>query len=177
MQPYNNYFPANYQPYQTFNPYQNNAYQQNYQNYQQSAQMQQPVQQMQQVQPQQMQNQAYTLPTIHAEIVQVDDEQAAKNFNVAVGTSQMMIAKDDSAIFVKTAYANGESKLDVYEKRLSQTDTAVQNFDNYVTTEMLEKRLQELVNGLNRQPYSQKKQNNPNKEMKENKVKENEQSV
>ena len=103
MQPYNNYFPANYQPYQTFNPYQNNAYQQNYQNYQQSAQMQQPVQQMQQAQPQQMQNQAYTLPTIHAEIVQVDDEQAAKNFNVAVGTSQMMIAKDDSAIF-KVSY-------------------------------------------------------------------------
>lgn len=179
MQPYNNYFPANYQPYQTFNPYQNNAYQQNYQNYQQSAQMQQPVQQMQQAQPQQMQNQAYTLPTIHAEIVQVDDEQAAKNFNVAVGTSQMMIAKDDSAIFVKTAYANGESKLDVYEKRLSQPDTATQNFDNYVTTEMLEKRLQELVNGLNRQQYQQKRQipgdkNNRKENIQDSKVKENE---
>lgn len=171
MQPYNSYYPASYQP---FNPYQNNNYPQNYQSYQQNAQqMQQPIQNMQQAQSQ-MQNQAYTLPTIHAEIVQVDDEQAARNFNVAVGASQMMIAKDDSAIFIKTAYANGESKLDVYEKRLSKPDTAVQNFGNYVTTEMLEKRLQELVNGLNRQPYSQKKQNNPNKEMKENKVKENE---
>jgi len=177
MQPYNNYFPANYQPYQAFSPYQNNAYQQNYQNYQQSAQMQQPVQQMQQAQPQQMQNQAYTLPTIHAEIVQVDDEQVAKNFNVAVGASQMMIAKDDSAIFIKTAYANGESKLDVYEKRLSQPDTGVQSFDNYVTTDMLEKRLQELVNGLNRQSFQQKKQNNQSREMKDSKVKENEQSV
>lgn len=174
MQPYNSYYPASYQP---FNPYQNNNYPQNYQSYQQNAQqMQQPIQNMQQAQPQ-MQNQAYTLPTIHAEIVQVDNEQAANNFSVAAGTSQMMIAKDDSAIFIKTAYPNGDSKLDVYEKRLSQPVTDVQNFDNYVTTEMLEKRLQELVNGLNRQSYQQKKQNTPNRETKENKVKENEQSV
>lgn len=154
MQPYQNYFPANYQP---FNPYQ--TYQ-NYQNYQQ------PVQQTQQ------QNQAYTLPTIHAEIVQVDDEQTARNFNVAAGSSQMMIAKDDSAIFVKTAYPNGESKLDVYEKRTVQTSVINPEISDYVTVDMMEKRLEELMLALNKNQY-QFTQRNQN-QRKENKVKENE---
>lgn len=154
MQPYQNYFPANYQP---FNPYQ--TYQ-NYQNYQQ------PVQQTQQ------QNQAYTLPTIHAEIVQVDDEQTARNFNVAAGSSQMMIAKDDSAIFVKTAYPNGESKLDVYEKRTAQTSVINPEISDYVTVDMMEKRLEELMLALNKNQY-QFTQRNQN-QRKENKVKENE---
>lgn len=154
MQPYQNYFPANYQP---FNPYQ--TYQ-NYQNYQQ------PVQQTQQ------QNQAYTLPTIHAEIVQVDDEQTARNFNVAAGSSQMMIAKDDSAIFVKTAYPNGESKLDVYEKRAVQTSVINPEISDYVTVDMMEKRLEELMLALNKNQY-QFTQRNQN-QRKENKVKENE---
>lgn len=154
MQPYQNYFPANYQP---FNPYQ--TYQ-NYQNYQQ------PVQQTQQ------QNQAYTLPTIHAEIVQIDDEQTARNFNVAAGSSQMMIAKDDSAIFVKTAYPNGESKLDVYEKRAVQTSVINPEISDYVTVDMMEKRLEELMLALNKNQY-QFTQRNQN-QRKENKVKENE---
>lgn len=154
MQPYQNYFPANYQP---FNPYQ--TYQ-NYQNYQQ------PVQQTQQ------QNQAYTLPTIHAEIVQIDDEQTARNFNVAAGSSQMMIAKDDSAIFVKTAYPNGESKLDVYEKRAVQTSVINPEISDYVTIDMMEKRLEELMLALNKNQY-QFTQRNQN-QRKENKVKENE---
>lgn len=154
MQPYQNYFPANYQP---FNPYQ--TYQ-NYQNYQQ------PVQQAQQ------QNQAYTLPTIHAEIVQIDDEQTARNFNVAAGSSQMMIAKDDSAIFVKTAYPNGESKLDVYEKRAVQTSVINPEISDYVTIDMMEKRLEELMLALNKNQY-QFTQRNQN-QRKENKVKENE---
>lgn len=59
-----------------------------------------------------------TPPTIHAEIVQVDDETAAANFKVATyGTPQMMIQKDDKAIYIKTDYANGTYDLDVYEKR------------------------------------------------------------
>jgi hypothetical protein len=154
MQPYQNYFPVGYQP---FNPYQ--TYQ-TYQNYQQ------PVQQTQQ------QNQAYTLPTIHAEIVQVDDEQAARNFNVASGSSQMMIAKDDCAIFVKTAYPNGESKLDVYEKRVVQTSSTNPEISSYVTVEMMEKRLEELMLALNKNQY-QFTQRNQN-QRKETNVKENE---
>ena len=55
-------------------------------------------------------------PTIRAEIVQVDSEEQAANYPVAAGASQMMIARDDSAIFVKTVGQNGAT-LDVFVKR------------------------------------------------------------
>lgn len=66
--------------------------------------------------PPQNPQQSMTPPTIRAEIVQVDDEKAAANYPVGAGASQMMIAKDDSAIFVKTAGQNGTT-LDVFVKR------------------------------------------------------------
>lgn len=72
------------------------------------------------VYPPQMQSgqQMMTPPTIHAEIIQVDGEQNAAQYPVAAGASQMMIARDDSAIFVKTVAQNGNSyTLDVFTKR------------------------------------------------------------
>ena len=60
--------------------------------------------------------QMMTPPTIRAEIIQVDGEEQAANYPVGAGTSQMMIAKDDSAIFVKTATTNGAT-LNVFVKR------------------------------------------------------------
>lgn len=65
----------------------------------------------------QQQQQMMTPPTIHAEIVQVDDEKAAANYPVGAGVSQMMIARDETAIFVKTALANGQYQLEVFAKR------------------------------------------------------------
>lgn len=62
--------------------------------------------------------QIYTPPTIHAEIIQVGSEQEAENFGVGTGCTQMMCAKDDSAFFVKTVYANGQTEFTVYEKRI-----------------------------------------------------------
>jgi len=64
----------------------------------------------------QMPQQMMTPPTIRAEIVQVDNEDQAAAYPVAAGASQMMIARDDSAIFVKTANANGAT-LEVFIKR------------------------------------------------------------
>jgi len=87
---WNNGYPASYQP-----MYQPQMYQQYQQ--QQTAQM--------------------TPPTIRAEIVQVDGEEAAKTFPVGAGATQMLMAKDDSAIYIKTALPNGQMNLDVYEKR------------------------------------------------------------
>lgn len=65
---------------------------------------------------QQYQPQMMSPPTIRADIVQVDNEEQAAAFPVGVGASQMMIARDDSAIFVKTANANG-AMLEVFVKR------------------------------------------------------------
>lgn len=59
---------------------------------------------------------AMTPPTIHAEIIQVDSEQAATQYPVGAGASQMMMSRDESAIFVKTGTANGYT-LDVYDRR------------------------------------------------------------
>ena len=89
--------------------------------------------------------QAITPPTIHAEIVQVDNEQAAENYPLAVGASQMMIAKDDSAIYVKTMFANGQYNLDVFVKRPPRQKQPEIDASLYVTREEFEKRLQALT--------------------------------
>lgn len=82
------------------------------------------------------QNAAMTLPTIHAEIVQVDGEQAAAQYPVGAGMSQMMMARDESAIFVKSATANGYT-LDVFEKRPPTPQPAPFNPEEYVRIDEL----------------------------------------
>jgi len=101
----------------------------------------------QQVQPQvqQQPQQMMTPPTIHAEIIQVDGEQAATNYPVGAGASQMMIARDDSAIFVKTAAANGTSTLDVYVRRPPAPPEPPIDLTGYVTRDELERRLSALT--------------------------------
>lgn len=121
---YNNGFPVGYPYYQAVQPYQ--------------QMVQQPVQQIQQPQ-------AMTPPTIHAEIVQVDGEEAAAGYPVAAGASQMMMARDDSAIYVKTAFANGQSSLDVFVKRPPAPPAPVFDPGEYVTRDELEKRLSALL--------------------------------
>lgn len=51
------------------------------------------------------------------EIVPVDTEAAAETFPVAVGATQMMIAKDDSFIAVKINGVNGQSSYAIYDRR------------------------------------------------------------
>lgn len=134
MAMYNPGFPVGYQPYPM--PYFN---------------------QPQPTQPQQAQ-QPMTPPTIRAEIVQVDDEQSAMNYPVAVGTPQMMITKDDKCICVKTAYANGQYQLDVYEKRPPKPREAPLDMSAYITRDEFEKRLSGLAES------SRKPQKRPVKE-------------
>lgn len=117
-----NGFPVGYQPAQIYYPQQ-----------QQMQQVQQPVQQ------------GLSLPTIHAEIIQVDSEQVAENHPMQAGTSQMMIAKDDSAIFVKTMYANGQYNMDVYVKRPQKPKKPDVDMTAYVTRDELENRLKSIL--------------------------------
>lgn len=123
---FNNGFPVGYTPYGGF-PYYNTGV------------MPQPGQ-MQPVTGQQA-PQAMTPPTIHAEIIQVDNEQVAEAYPVAAGSSQMMIAKDDSFIAVKTAYANGQAALDVFVKRPPAPPKPPVDLSAYVTRDEMEKRL------------------------------------
>ena len=123
---FNNGYPASYQPF---------GY--NYQQYQQ------PIQNQPQ-QPQMM-----TPPTIRAEIVQVDGEDAANRYPVGAGASQMMIARDDSAIYVKTAAANGQGfTLDVFEKRPPAPVKPPVDMGAYVTRDELEERLGAILGAV-----------------------------
>lgn len=92
--------------------------------------------------PQQAQQQMMTPPTIHAEIVQVSNKSEAMNFPVGAGQAQMMMAKDDSAIFIKTAFANGQSNIVEYVRKVPDPETPSAD---YVTREEFERRLAELV--------------------------------
>ena len=87
-----------------------------------------------QPQPQQM-----TPPTIRAEIVQVEGEEAAKSFPVGAGTSQMMISRDETAIFIKSATTNGQTVLDVYEKRPPAPPAPVFDPSEYVRRDEVER--------------------------------------
>ena len=138
--PYNNYpFPATYQPV--------------YPQYQQQLQYQQPQVQQPQVQ-QQTQQQMMTPPTIHAEIVQVANRQEALNFPVGAGQAQMMMEKDDSAIYVKTAFANGQSNLVEYYRKMPEPETPQKD---YVTREEFEQRLSELAKPQKQQQRQERK--------------------
>lgn len=99
--------------------YYNNGYYPQF-NYRQS--------QMQQYVPQ-----SISQPVIHADIIQVNSENEAENFGVAAGNTQLMCAKDDSAFYVKTCYPNGESRLEVYDRRQPKSPTK----PDYITREEL----------------------------------------
>lgn len=95
-------------------------------------------------QPYNQMQQMMTPPTIRAEIVQVDNEQAAAQYPVGAGASQMMIARDDSAIFVKTAGANGQTNLDVFVKRAPKPAEPPIDLNRFVTREEFEQRIAQL---------------------------------
>lgn len=115
---YNNYFPATYQPF--------------YPQYSQQP----PMQNIAQPQQQQM----MTPPTIRAEIVQVGSKAEALNFPVGAGQTQMMIMRDDSAIFIKSAFANGQANLDEYIRKPHEEPASV----DYITRTEFEQRLSAL---------------------------------
>ena len=58
-----------------------------------------------------------TKPTVHADIIQIENEAAGENEPVDAGTSQMMITKDESVIMVKSVLANGEATMEIYRKQ------------------------------------------------------------
>ncbi len=110
--------------------------------YQQFYQPQIGFQQSMGMQPQQNQSQMMTPPTIHAEIVQIADRNEAVNFPVGAGQAQMMMTRDDSAIFIKSAFANGQSSLVEYIRKAQEPQTPSAD---YVTREEFERRLAEIA--------------------------------
>lgn len=127
---YNNYFPITYQPF--------------YSQYSQQL----PIQNIAQSQQQMM-----TPPTIRAEIVQVGSKAEAINFPVGAGQTQMMIMRDDSAIFIKSAFANGQANFDEYIRKPPEPEKPIAD---YITREEFEQRISALQRKVvsNEQPVS-----------------------
>ena len=109
-------------------------------------------QQMQQAQMPVANQQSMSPPTIHAEIVQVDDEAAVDRYPLAAGASQMFMTKDEGHVIVKTMYANGQYNIVCYDKR----EQAAVEAPRYVTWDELENRLAEL----NQKPKRKKEADN-----------------
>ena len=101
-------------------------------------QMMQPVPQAGQA----AQNPQMSLPTVHADILQVADEEAMEKQPVDAGTSQMMITKDETVIGVKSVLANGESTMDIYRKQPRVQKPAE---PEYITREEFEQRMAEMI--------------------------------
>lgn len=134
---YNNFFPTSYQQM----PYPQQAFQQN------NISQQQPNMQNMQYQ------QSMTPPTIHAEIIQANKNEAM-NFPVGLGQTQMFMAKDDSAIFIKSVFSNGQSSFTEYVRK--QEETAKPQ-ENYITRDEFETRINELF-AQKKTPTSQRKE-------------------
>lgn len=78
-----------------------------------------------------------TPPMIHADIIQVGSQDDVERFSVGAGASQIFMARDDSAIFIKTGTPNG-AQIVVYERRTGAPPA-------FVTREELEQRLSALT--------------------------------
>lgn len=129
--------PYNYQDYRSYFP---QPYQSSYQQFQQlnAPNMQVAGNPMNNSQSQQM----MTPPTIHAEIVQVNGKEEAINFPVGTGQTQMMMAKDESSIFIKTTFANGQSTIFEYAKKPEENNSSKVD---YITREEFERRISEIT--------------------------------
>lgn len=100
---------------------------------------QQPTQQAQTIQ------QNLTPPTIHADIIQIDDESAVERYPLAAGVSQMFITKAEDKIIIKTMGQSGALPLKVFDERPPEPPKPEFDPCLYVTRDELEKRLASLT--------------------------------
>lgn len=106
--------------------------------YQDPAYMRYMTQQQHQ-QPQQQQNNSRMV-----EVVPASSEQAAKEFPVPAGATQMIIGADDSFIAVKAVSMTGQITFDIYDKRPPAQPEKPVDMTAYVTWDKLEERLKQL---------------------------------
>lgn len=60
---------------------------------------------------------AMTPPTIHADIIMVDDFAEMDRYPLAAGSNQMFATKDEAHFAIRSMYANGEHADVFYDKR------------------------------------------------------------
>lgn len=75
------------------------------------------------------------------DIGQVNSEQEAVNAYVAAGSSRIMFSSDDKSVFVKCVSMNGQTSLDIFDRRVSEP---VLPASPYVTREELNQVIEAL---------------------------------
>lgn len=91
------------------------------------------------------QQQTMTPPTIRAEIVQVESQEAIDRCSQNPGTTQMYMTKDEQNIIVRTKLANGEHTDVVYDKRPPAPPEPKINPADYVRRDELESLIAEMI--------------------------------
>ena len=81
--------------------------------------------------------QMMTPPTIHAEIIQVDDLEAVDRHAMTPGTTQMYMTKDERFIVIRSMYANGQHADVVYDRRPPAPPAPTLNPDDYIRRDEL----------------------------------------
>ena len=84
----------------------------------------------------------YQMP--RTDIGQVNSEQEAINAYVAAGTSRIMFTADDKSVFVKSVSLNGQTMMDIFDKRPSEP---ILPAPEYVTKKDLMEALEALKQG------------------------------
>lgn len=85
---------------------------------------------------------SYGFPYPSVDIGQVNSEQEAVNAYVAAGKSKIMFMVNDQSVFVKSVSMNGQTSMDVFDRR-----TSVPAAPEYVTKEDLALALEALKTG------------------------------
>lgn len=93
---------------------------------------------------------AMTPPTIHAEIIQVESEEAVDTHPQAAGTSQMYMTRAEDKIVIKTQYANGFDKI-IYDKRPPAPPAPAFVPEDYVRKDEITKLVAAAVAALERE--------------------------
>jgi len=80
-------------------------------------------------------------PQPTTDIGQVNNEQEAINAYVAAGRSKIMFSSDDRTVYVKCVSMNGQTSMDVFDRRTTEVLPAA---PHYVTREELNEALEAL---------------------------------
>ena len=75
------------------------------------------------------------------DIGQVSSEQEAVNAYVAAGSSRIMFSQDDKTVYVKCVSMNGQTSMDIFDRRLPEPVAAP---PQYVTRDVLNQMLEAL---------------------------------
>lgn len=79
-------------------------------------------------------------PQMQTDIGQANNEQEAVNAYVAAGRSKIMFTPDDKTIFVKCVSVNGQTSMDIFDRRSAPVSATPE----YVTKEELNQILEAL---------------------------------